>query len=331
MLSKNLVVLREFSSIPYSREHKFPNLGGSLLGKGFRFSGVDEVQECHANAGTASAMLSMEQLYKKQTSEANLNPFEQALAKSSTKVSGDKFSDATPENGDAKSASDKSYNSIQVAQLKDLSEKAWIFVQDGRWLMGCLDQLTVLVHGQCFIQVSIPFVENWFAKHGSRFVETKRNLIVTEGYVVIAKNPCLQPGDVQKGDRPHTYEALGSDLDGDLYFVTRDEHPIPPTKQSWPPMEYTAAEAKKLPCDVRHMLGAVWVAYSSILSAMPCYVIGQLVAPADMSVYDRNGKTKIDRKLGMHLEDITMSFPVKFTLMFTNFFTPALPHYEFSH
>ena len=48
-----------------------------------------------------------EQLYKKQTSEANLNPSEQALAKSSTKVSGDKFSDATPENGATKSASNK--------------------------------------------------------------------------------------------------------------------------------------------------------------------------------------------------------------------------------
>ena len=48
-----------------------------------------------------------EQLYKKQTSKANLNPLEKALAKPSTKVSGDKFSDATPKNGAAKPASDK--------------------------------------------------------------------------------------------------------------------------------------------------------------------------------------------------------------------------------
>nr|GEV20448.1 retrotransposon protein, putative, Ty1-copia subclass [Tanacetum cinerariifolium] len=30
-------------------------------------------------------------------------------------------------------------------------------------------------------------------------------------------------------------------------YVTWDEHLIPPSKQSWPPMEYTAAEAKELP------------------------------------------------------------------------------------
>nr|GEY94929.1 RNA-dependent RNA polymerase 6 [Tanacetum cinerariifolium] len=54
----------------------------------------------------------------------------------------------------------------------------------------------------------------------------------------------------QKGERPHTNEASGSDLDGDLYYVTWDEHLIPPSKQSWPPMEYTAAEAKELPCEV---------------------------------------------------------------------------------
>jgi len=39
-------------------------------------------------------------------------------------------------------------------------------------------------------------------------------------------------------------EASGSDLDGDLYFVTWDEKLIPPGKKSWNPMDYTPAEAK---------------------------------------------------------------------------------------
>ncbi|GFY98652.1 RNA-dependent RNA polymerase 6 [Actinidia rufa] len=147
-------------------------------------------------------------------------------------------------------------------------EKARIFVPKGRWLMGCLDELAVLDQGQCFIQVSTPSLENCFVKHGSRFSEAKKNLKVIEGYVVVAKNPCLHPGDVQvlkavdapklhhlfdclvfpqKGDRPHTNEASGSDLDGDLYFVTWDENLIPPSKESWTPMDYAPPEVKLLP------------------------------------------------------------------------------------
>ncbi|XP_050216732.1 RNA-dependent RNA polymerase 6 [Mercurialis annua] len=156
---------------------------------------------------------------------------------------------------------------IRAAQLWGLREKARIFVPSGRWLMGCLDELGVLEQGQCFIQVSIPSLERCFWKHGSRFSERKKNLQVVKGIVVIAKNPCLHPGDVrileavdapelhhlhdclvfpQKGDRPHTNEASGSDLDGDLYFVTWDENLIPPSKRSWTPMQYDTAEAKQL-------------------------------------------------------------------------------------
>ncbi|KAL7159077.1 hypothetical protein ABFS83_01G004700 [Erythranthe nasuta] len=163
--------------------------------------------------------------------------------------------------------------SIRVAQLGDLRERARIFVPSGRWLMGCLDELGVLEHGQCFIQVSNPSLEDCFVKHGSEFSGAKKKLEVIKGLVAIAKNPCLHPGDVrileavdcpglhhlydclifpQKGERPHTNEASGSDLDGDLYFVTWDENLMPPSKRSWTPMEYAPGEVKQLPREVKH-------------------------------------------------------------------------------
>lgn len=168
---------------------------------------------------------------------------------------------------------------IRAAQLWGLREKARIFVPEGRWLMGCFDELGVLEHGQCFIQVSVPSLENCFVKHGSRFSETKKNLQVVKGYVVVAKNPCLHPGDIrileavdapelhhlydclifpQKGERPHTDEASGSDLDGDLYFVTWDGNLIPPSKKSWPPMQYAPAEAKTSAREVNHQVNNCW-------------------------------------------------------------------------
>jgi RNA-dependent RNA polymerase len=174
---------------------------------------------------------------------------------------------------------------VRAAQLWGLREKARIFVPSGRWLMGCLDELGVLEQGQCFIQVSNSYLENCFVKHGSKFSETKKNLQVVKGTVVIAKNPCLHPGDIrileavdapglhhlydclvfpQKGERPHANEASGSDLDGDLYFVTWDENLIPPSKRSWIPMQYDAAEAKQLTRPVNHQVAMCFIQISSL-------------------------------------------------------------------
>ncbi|KAH7839138.1 hypothetical protein Vadar_000215 [Vaccinium darrowii] len=161
---------------------------------------------------------------------------------------------------------------VRASQLWGLREKARIFVPSGKWLMGCLDELGVLEQGQCFLRVSTPSLENCFVNHGSRFSETKKNLQVIKGFVVVAKNPCLHPGDIrvleavdapelhhlsdsfifpQKGDRPHPNEASGSDLDGDLYFVTWDENLIPPSRKSRTPMEYPSPNVKELPRPVK--------------------------------------------------------------------------------
>ncbi|XP_062212371.1 probable RNA-dependent RNA polymerase SHL2 [Phragmites australis] len=160
---------------------------------------------------------------------------------------------------------------IRSAQCQDLLGKTRIFVPKGRWLMGCLDELGVLEQGQCFIRASAPSLNNCFVKHGLEFPSANKNADVIVGMVVIAKNPCLHPGDVRileavdvhelhhlvdclvfpkKGERPHANEASGSDLDGDLYFVTWDEKLIPPGKKSWNPMDYSPAEAKQLPRQV---------------------------------------------------------------------------------
>jgi hypothetical protein len=48
--------------------------------------------------------------------------------------------------------------------------------------------------------------------------------------------------------RPHPYECSGSDLDGDLYFVSWDELLIPPEQD--PPMDYVGRQPIKLDHDV---------------------------------------------------------------------------------
>ncbi|KAJ1283464.1 hypothetical protein BS78_03G130300 [Paspalum vaginatum] len=160
---------------------------------------------------------------------------------------------------------------IRSSQLLGLLEKTRIFVPKGRWLMGCLDELGILEQGQCFVRVSSPLLNNCLVKHGPSFSSANKNAETIVGTVVMAKNPCLHPGDVRileavdvpdlyhlvdclvfpkKGERPHANEASGSDLDGDLYFVTWDEKLIPPGKRSWNPMDYSPAEAKQLPRQV---------------------------------------------------------------------------------
>ncbi|KAH9613434.1 hypothetical protein KSS87_004358 [Heliosperma pusillum] len=129
--------------------------------------------------------------------------------------------------------------SFREAKLQELRTKTRIFIPKGRALMGCLDETKSLEYGQVFVQVS-----------GGRFRDVGNELIINRGSegepncvlqrkVVVAKNPCLHPGDMrvltavdvpalhhmvdcvvfpQKGMRPHPNECSGSDLDGDIYF-----------------------------------------------------------------------------------------------------------------
>eukprot|EP00252_Welwitschia_mirabilis_P004884 TRINITY_DN1521_c0_g1_i2.p1 TRINITY_DN1521_c0_g1~~TRINITY_DN1521_c0_g1_i2.p1 ORF type:complete len:1212 (+),score=159.84 TRINITY_DN1521_c0_g1_i2:186-3821(+) len=162
-------------------------------------------------------------------------------------------------------------SAIRAAQLDDLLRKSRIFVHDSRWLMGCLDELGVLEYGQCFIRVSTSLLKNRFVKNAANLSQSNGLPVVITGKVVVAKNPCLHPGDIrileavdapelhhlidclvfpQKGDRPHPNEASGSDLDGDVYFVSWDSTIMPPMDKSCEPMDYTPSKANELDHDV---------------------------------------------------------------------------------
>ncbi|KAL2927978.1 RNA-dependent RNA polymerase 1 [Bienertia sinuspersici] len=159
---------------------------------------------------------------------------------------------------------------FQASKLQELRTKSRIFVPRGRAMMGCLDETRTLEYGQVFVQVS-----------GARFRNVGNDLLTNTGYdfepnnfvvkgqVVVAKNPCLHPGDVrilkaidvpalrhmvdcvvfpQKGKRPHPNECSGSDLDGDIYFVCWDPELVPPRQEK--PMDYFPAESKVQDHDV---------------------------------------------------------------------------------
>ncbi|KAF7682826.1 putative RNA-dependent RNA polymerase 1 [Astathelohania contejeani] len=134
--------------------------------------------------------------------------------------------------------------------LGEMSKKGKIFIEKGRNLMGVLDEFGVLEENEVFVQCE-GIASGKILDYGNRFV--------VNDSVVIAKNPCLHPGDVriaravdkkelhhlknvivfsQKGSRPIFNMCSGSDLDGDVYFCTWDRRLIPP--QTFPPDNYTS-------------------------------------------------------------------------------------------
>ncbi|KAF7080288.1 hypothetical protein CFC21_084390 [Triticum aestivum] len=144
---------------------------------------------------------------------------------------------------------------FRASKLLELKTKSRIFIPEGRAMMGCLDETRTLKYGEVFIQASNS------ANDSDKFVVT--------GKVVVAKNPCLHPGDIrileavytpvldhmvncvvfpQQGPRPHPDECSGSDLDGDIYFVSWDPDLIPTRMVA--PMDYTPAPTETLDHDV---------------------------------------------------------------------------------
>nr|DAD32250.1 TPA_asm: hypothetical protein HUJ06_011101 [Nelumbo nucifera] len=151
---------------------------------------------------------------------------------------------------------------FRLSKFLDLRTRSRIFVPHGRAMMGCLDETGTLDYGEVFIQVSSvgyrQFNDSSIFTFGG--IELSQQTCIVTGTVVVAKNPCLHPGDVRvlcavdvpalhhmvdclvfpkKGERPHPNECSGSDLDGDVYFVSWDPLLIPPRQVQ--PMHYTSA------------------------------------------------------------------------------------------
>ncbi|KAF8398929.1 hypothetical protein HHK36_014794 [Tetracentron sinense] len=163
---------------------------------------------------------------------------------------------------------------FRASKLLELRTKTRIFVPNGRVMMGCLDETRTLKYGQAFVQISsighkqfcdVPI--RMFSRNESG--DSGKCNFIAEGKVIVARNPCIHPGDVrvlqavnvralhhlvdcvvfpQKGIRPHPDECSGGDLDGDIYFVSWDPALIPPRQIR--PMEHTSAPRIVLDHDV---------------------------------------------------------------------------------
>ncbi|KAL8161780.1 hypothetical protein V2J09_013269 [Rumex salicifolius] len=166
----------------------------------------------------------------------------------------------------------KMVQTLLASKLQELRTRTRIFIPDGRAMMGCLDETATLEYGQVFVQLSnSKYRDVMMSKEmlTPSYSTHRSPTYVVEAKVLVAKNPCLHPGDVriltavnmpalrhmvdcivfpQKGPRPHPDECSGSDLDGDVYFVCWDPDLIPPLQIE--PMDYSPSNATILDHDV---------------------------------------------------------------------------------
>ena len=87
---------------------------------------------------------------------------------------------------------------LRASKLLELRLKTRIFIPNGRCMMGCLDETRTLEYGEVFVQISRSsrHLSNGFSDM-FRTSNSNPNNLIFEGKVVVAKNPCLHPGDVR--------------------------------------------------------------------------------------------------------------------------------------
>lgn len=88
---------------------------------------------------------------------------------------------------------------FRATKLLDLRTKARILIPMGRAMMGCLDETRTLEYGEVFVQISSYCDRNF--QNNSSFIhvtrESNNRTCVIKGKIVVAKNPCLHPGDLR--------------------------------------------------------------------------------------------------------------------------------------
>jgi RNA-dependent RNA polymerase len=153
--------------------------------------------------------------------------------------------------------------------IKLLKEKARIIVENGAFVLGCVDETAILrgytkpilTGGKAFTKEYLPQV---FIQVPNKNDPNQYSVI--EGICLVGRNPSLHPGDLrvvqavdvpalhhlrdiivfpQTGERDVPSMCSGGDLDGDDYFVIWDKELLP-LEWNCDPMSYAAPAPKAL-------------------------------------------------------------------------------------
>ena len=159
--------------------------------------------------------------------------------------------------------------------VKQLKEKARIQVENGAFLLGCVDETRTLrgytkptgAQGEALTEKMLPqiFVQVPTKDGQPKYLDGEVKYNVIEGVCLVGRNPSLHPGDLRvvqavnvpalhhlrdvvvfpsKGDRDIPSMCSGGDLDGDDFFVIW-EKALQPTETNCEPMNYDAPEPVK--------------------------------------------------------------------------------------
>lgn len=151
----------------------------------------------------------------------------------------------------------------RASTIKNLKEKARIAVEDGAFVLGCVDE-TATLRGHFDNLASDATRQDMLDALPEIFLQVddttkKGHYTIIQGICVLARNPSLHPGDLrvvravdvpalhhlknvivlpQTGDRDLANMCSGGDLDGDDYMVLWDCDLVPQLINV-PPMDFT--------------------------------------------------------------------------------------------